>query len=93
MRSLVFAKPPCVMAMPAAVAVARLKSRRRPGPLSESVGLVPICQTGRFSAKTLPAPNSPKTAALEPAARKDIDQVLSEEVPRTILVGRRTDDS
>jgi len=39
------------------------------------------------------APNSPKTAALEPAARKDIDQVLSEEVPRTILVGRRTDDS
>ena len=85
------------MATPAAAAVPRLRSRHRPGPLSESVALAPICQTRRPSAKTLRcgAELAGNRNGRSLAAPKDIDltglgQVLPEEVPRTILVGRRT---
>ena len=90
---------PFVMATPAAAAVPRLRSRHRPGPLSESVALAPICQTRRPSAKTLRcgAELAGNRNGRSLAAPKDIDltglgQVLPEEVPRTILVGRRTDE-
>ena len=91
---------PFVMAMPAAAVVARLRSRCRPGPLSESVALVPICQTRRPSANTLRLwrrTRRKQKRALKLAARKDIDliglgQVLPEQVRGTILVGRRTDE-
>src|SRR5262249_27278442 len=61
---------PTRSATPAAAAVPRLRSRRRPEPVSESVALIPICQTRRPSAKT----------------------GVARGVPRTILVGRRTDE-
>ena len=64
-----------------------------------SVALVPICQTRRPSAKTLRcgAELAGNRNGRSLAAPKDIDltglgQVLPEEVPRTILVGRRTDE-
>jgi len=80
------------MATPAAAAVPRLRSWRWPGPLGESVALVPICQTRRPSAKTLRCGAELAELGL---TRQDIDLtglglVLPEQVPRTILVGRRT---
>ena len=89
-----------MVAMPAAAAVARLRSWRGPGPLSESVAPGPdLSDTKALSAKTLrhgAELRRIEKRALELAARKDIDlaglgQVLPEEVPRAILVGRRTD--
>jgi len=81
--------------------VARLRSRCRPGPLSESVALVPICQTRRPSANTLRLwrrTRRKQKRALELAARNDIDliglgQVLPEQVPRTILVRASNDET
>ncbi len=91
-----------MVAMPAAAAVARLRSWRGPGPLSESVAPGPdLSDTKALSAKTLrhgAELRRIENRTLELAARKDIDlaglgQVLPEEVPRAILVGRRTDES
>ena len=79
------------MATPAAAAVPRLRSWRWPGPLGESVALVPICQTRRPSATTLRCGAELAELGL---TRQDIDLtglglVLPEQVPRTILVGHR----
>src|SRR5262245_2875393 len=75
----------------------KTKVTARPGPLSERVALVPICQTRRPSAKTLRygaelAEN--RNGRLSSLRVKDIDQIglLPEQVPGTILVGRRTDE-
>jgi hypothetical protein len=63
----------------------------RPGSPSESVALVPICQTPRPSAKTLRCGAELAELGL---TRQEIDLtglglVLPEQVPRTILVGHR----
>ena len=81
--------------MPAAAAVARLRSRHRPKPLSESVALVPICQTRRPSAKTLRygaelAENRNGRSWVR-TSLTGLGQISPEQVPRTILVGRRTE--